>query len=179
MSINRIDIPWGEFNANAFALVNSGMILTAGDFPDGKYNGMTISWGSLGIIWGRPFFHTVVRPTRYTYEILEKCDSFTVAAFPAGFKEALALMGSKSGRDMDKITAAGLTPTASSVVKAPGYEQAELIIECKKVYFGDLQPDNFLAGHIAPMYKNDYHRQYFGEVVGIQGMEKYRKAAIV
>ena len=79
------------------------LLLTGGDFARGKFNAMTISWGSLGIIWGRPFVQVVVRPTRYTHEFMERFDTFTVTAFPERHRRALNLLGSKSGRDGDKI----------------------------------------------------------------------------
>ena len=47
-----------------------------------QYNAMTISWGSLGVMWDRPFVQVVVRPQRYTFEFMERFDTFTVCAFP-------------------------------------------------------------------------------------------------
>jgi hypothetical protein len=49
-----------------------------------------------------------------------------------------------------------------------------VIIECKKIYYQDINPVMFLEDYIAPMYHNDYHRSYFGEILGISGVDKYR-----
>jgi hypothetical protein len=70
-------------------------LLTSGDFAQGSYNMMTIGWGSLGVMWGRPFVQVVVRPVRYTYEFMERYDTFT--SFPA-WKPPLLGVGMKSGR---------------------------------------------------------------------------------
>ena len=95
------------------------LLLTSGDFAARDYNCMTISWGSLGTMWDRPFVQTVVRPQRYTYQFMEKYSSFTLCAFPKKYRSALALLGAKSGRDGNKLAEAGLTPMAATVVAAP------------------------------------------------------------
>lgn len=115
----------------------------------------------------------VVRPTRYTYEFMEECTSFTVSAFPAELKDKLTYLGSHSGRDTDKIAEAKLTPEAASSVDAPAFVEADLVIECKKTYFDDFNPDHFMADYIAKQYNNDYHRMYFGEVVAVSATERY------
>jgi len=174
-NMRRIEIPVDEFNSNIERLFNGWLLLTAGENAPGKFNPMTVSWGMVGVLWNRPVVQVVVRPSRYTYEFIEKYDTFTVCAFPASFKKTvLTLLGTKSGRDIDKIKESGLTPIPSSRVAAPGYEEAELIIECKKSYFYDLEPANFLEDYIEPFYNGtDYHRCYVGEILAIHGTEKY------
>ncbi len=152
------------------------LLLTSGDFKRGEYNAMTISWGSLGIMWGRPFVQVVVRPQRYTYEFMEAYDSFTLTAFSKEYRKALNLLGTKSGRDGDKITEAGLTPVASECVAAPGFDEAELVMECRKMYWQDFDPTHFLNTSIDRNYPiNDYHRVYFGEILAIHGTELFNE----
>lgn len=154
---------------------NQWLLLTAGDFQSGHYNAMTIGWGSIGRMWDKPFVQVVVRPTRYTYEFMERYDTFTVCAFPETCKPALTLLGSKSGRDGNKIQESGLHPMASHYVKAPCFEEAELVFECRKMYWDDFDPGHFLDSEIQFLYpKKDYHRVYFGEILGIFGDETYR-----
>jgi flavin reductase (DIM6/NTAB) family NADH-FMN oxidoreductase RutF len=172
--MERTNIPFDGCQLNALRMFDEWLLLAAGDFAAKAYNAMTISWGSLGYIWDRPFVQVVVRPTRYTYTFMERSDTFTVMAFPDPFRPALDLLGSKSGRDGDKIAESGLTPTASTRVAAPSFAEAELVLECRKSYFDDLEPGHFLAEYIQKLYKNDYHRVYFGEIVAIQGTESYR-----
>lgn len=154
---------------------NQSLLLTSGDFSTGKYNCMTVGWGSFGTMWSRPFVMVVVRPQRYTFEFMESFGSFTLCAFPEKYQPALALLGSRSGRDGNKIQESGLTAICSNEVAAPSFKEANLIIECNKVYWEDMKPDHFLAGYIQSKYPNsDYHRIYFGEILSIFGEEIFR-----
>jgi len=140
------------------------LLLTSGTFDD--CNMMTISWGSIGCMWNRPFVQIVVRPQRYTYEYLEKSDSFTLCAFPDKFRNSLRFLGSKSGRYGDKLSLTDLTPKKSSKISAPAYNEANLILECRKIYYQDLDPQGFLDKTIQNNYPiNDYHRVYYGEIL--------------
>jgi len=143
-------------------------LLTCGDFASGKFNTMTVAWGSMGVMWFKPFVQVVVRPTRYTYEFMEQYDSFTLCAFSEQYRKAVQLMGTKSGRDGDKISEAGLTPVASTSVSAPSFDEAELAVECTKIYWQDMAPANFVDPAIEKNYPaKDYHRIYFGEIMAV------------
>lgn len=147
------------------------LVLTSGDFAAGQFNSMTVAWGSLGTMWAKPFVQVVVRPTRYTREFMEKYDTFTLCAFPEQQRKALQLLGTKSGRDGDKISESGLTAVASDVVAAPCFAEAELVIECRKMYWQDMEPGNFLDPAIQKNYPHkDYHRIYFGEIEAVCGV---------
>lgn len=151
------------------------LLLTCGDFAAGDYNAMTVAWGSLGVIWEKPFAMVPVRPDRYTFQFMERYETFTLCAFAEKYRDALQLLGTRSGRDGNKIAEAGLTPVKSRQVAAPGYAEAELVLECKKMYWNDLNPDHFLDPKIATKYpRKDYHRVYFGEVLAVSGSEQYR-----
>ncbi len=159
-----------SFNTEIFNLWHDQwFLLTSGDFDQKKYNTMTVAWGSLGVMWNRPFAQVVVRPTRFTYEFMEKYDTFTLCAFPEQYKEDLNLLGTKSGRDGDKIAETRLKIIPSQKVAAPSFEQAELIIECNKLYWQDIDPENFINKKIDLNYpRKDYHRIYFGEILNIR-----------
>lgn len=151
------------------------LLLTSGDFAAGHYNTMTVAWGSLGMMWNMPVAQVVVRPVRYTYQFMEKYDTFTLTAFPGRYRRALGLLGSKSGRDLDKISASGLTPIAASQVPAPSFAEATLLIECHKIYWQDFDPAHFLDDRIAHEYpQKDYHRMYYGEIVAVSGTHLYQ-----
>jgi flavin reductase (DIM6/NTAB) family NADH-FMN oxidoreductase RutF len=171
----KIEIPPMDLALRPFRQFDKGWFaLAAGDFAKGKFNAMTISWGSLGIMWNRPFVMVVVRPTRFTHHFAEESGGFTVCAFPEEYREALNLLGSRSGRDGDKIAAAGLTPVASQRVPAPAFAEAELVLECRKIYSDRFHPERFLDSAIERQYPaKDYHTVYFGEVLRIFGDEKY------
>ncbi len=149
-------------------------LLGAGDLEADQYNCMTISWGSMGTMWNRPFVQVVVRKTRYTYRFMEAHDTFTVSFFPEACRAALELLGSKSGRDGDKIRESGLTPVAALRAAAPGFAEAELVLSCRKIFQNDIKPDQFLDPSINLHYpRKDYHRSYFGEVLAIEAVEAY------
>lgn len=142
------------------------LLLTAGDYEN--FNAMTVAWGSIGGMWKKPFVQIVVRPSRYTFQFLEKYPTFTLCAFSADYKKALSLLGSKSGRDSHKIEESGLTPIKAQTVAAPAYSEAELILECRKTYAQDMDPNSFIDQTIAENYtQNDYHRIYFGAIESI------------
>jgi flavin reductase (DIM6/NTAB) family NADH-FMN oxidoreductase RutF len=154
------------------------MLLAAGDFARKDFNAMTISWGSLGVVWGKPFAQVFVRRSRYTCQFMEKSQSFTLSVFPEEQRKGLSYCGSHSGRLGDKLPVAGFTPVASLCVPAPGFDEAELLIECRTMYFSDLVPAHFLDQSIQTNYPvpQDYHRIFFGEVVAASGIAAYLAA---
>ena len=168
-------IPINQFNTNIFKLWDEQwFLLTSGDYEKEQYNTMTVSWGYFGIMWNKPMAVVVVRPVRHTFEFIEKYDTFTLTAFPEKYHNDLKLLGTKSGRDGDKIAETGLTICALQKITAPSFKQAELCVECKKVYWDDYKPENFLDPSIEKNYpRKDYHRIYYGEILNISGTEKY------
>jgi flavin reductase (DIM6/NTAB) family NADH-FMN oxidoreductase RutF len=154
-----------ELEFNPFRLIGKDwMLITAG--TEEKFNTMTASWGSVGILWNKPAVTIYVRPTRYTYEFVEKYDEFTISFFSEEYRSALNFCGSKSGRDYDKALETGLTPVAlgSSV----GFEQSHLALLCKKMYFQDMDSTNFLDQGAEKFYPTkDYHRIYNGEILKV------------
>jgi flavin reductase (DIM6/NTAB) family NADH-FMN oxidoreductase RutF len=174
MNPKRQTIPPGDFIARPTHLwAEQWLLLTAGDLSAKQFNPMTVAWGSFGTMWGRPFAQIVVRPQRHTLKFLERNPGFTLCAFGEEYREALNLCGSVSGATVDKIRESGLTPLATSV-GAPGYEEAELIVECVKIYRQRIDPAGFVDKEIGKNYdKKDYHHIFFGEIKAVSGVSKY------
>ena len=174
--MNRKPIDVGDLLVRSHHLwAAQWLLLTSGDFATAKFNAMAVGWGSLGTMWGKPFAQVVVRPGRYTRRFMEQYDSFTLCAFPEEHRKAVQLLGTRSGRDGDKIAASKLTPVASSTVAAPCFAEAELVLECRKMYWQDMDPANFVDPAIEKNYpKKDYHRIYFGEIVAVSGTDSFR-----
>ena len=152
---------------NVFSLISDKwMLITAGTAE--HCNTMTASWGGLGVIWGAPAATCYIRPQRYTKEFLDREDYFTLSFFDEAYRKALSLCGAKSGREVDKAKACGFT-VAAGEGKAPYFEQAELVLVCKKAYWQDLDPAHFLDAEIdgACYPGKDYHRMYIGEIVEV------------
>lgn len=155
-----------EIRDNPFHLIGSDwMLITAGGID--SFNTMTASWGGLGVLWNKNVCYIFVRPTRYTYEFIERSDMFSLSFFDETHREALNYCGSKSGRDVDKILNTGLTPIEDE--SGPVFfDEARLVILCKKLYFQDIDPANFLDPGIEKNYpQKDYHRMYVGQIVRV------------
>ena len=152
-----------QLNVSAFDVFDTQWALLTAGTP-GDYNTMTISWGGLGTLWSKPVATVYVKPIRYTYEFMEKNDVFTVSVFPPDYRQDLARLGSKSGRDGDKVALTGLTP-----VEVPGgitFAQAHTTLVCRKLYRQDLDAAQMPKDVIAQYYETEApHRMYIGEVL--------------
>jgi flavin reductase (DIM6/NTAB) family NADH-FMN oxidoreductase RutF len=148
---------------NPFTLIGKDwMLITAGE--PGAFNTMTASWGGLGVLWERKVAFCFIRPTRYTFEVIERSGSFTLSFFEERYRKALSFCGSHSGRDVDKVRGAGLTPVHEGGFVY--FSEARIVLKCRKLYFQDLSPERFLDPKIADLYpQKDYHRMYVGEIV--------------
>jgi flavin reductase (DIM6/NTAB) family NADH-FMN oxidoreductase RutF len=173
--MKRIDIPFEQFAVRPVQVWQKDwLLLAAGDLSAGDWNCMTVGWGAFGVMWGRPMAMIVVRPTRHTHGFTERHDTFTLSAFSEKLRPALDYCGSHSGRRGDKAKAAGITPVAARVVKAPAFAEAKLVVECRTIYADELSPRHFLADWIEENYpKKDYHTMYFGEIVAVSGVAKF------
>ena len=163
--MNFKEISINELSVNPVTLFSEGWaILTAGDKSD--FNGMTVSWGATGELWGKPCAFAFVRPQRYTHEFCEKSDYFTLSFFAGKNREELTFFGRQSGRDYDKFSETGLTPETDGDFVFCG--EAEMVFLCKKSAKTILQPENFYDSAINDCYKaNDYHDIYVGEIVKV------------
>jgi flavin reductase (DIM6/NTAB) family NADH-FMN oxidoreductase RutF len=154
-----------EIPDNPFKLIGSDWMLIAAGPPE-AHNMMTASWGGLGVLWNKNVCFCVIRPHRYTYEFVERAESFTLSFLGEEYREALQLCGTKSGREIDKAEATGLTPTAGSLPGTTYFAEARMVLECRKIYFQDIDPEHFLDRSIQDNYpQRDYHRMYVGEIV--------------
>lgn len=133
---------------------------------EGKSNTMTIGWGTVGFIWGKPILMVAVRFSRYTYTILEKTDTFTVSVPVSNeFQQLLGQAGTLSGRDMDKFKDLQIRSQPGRTVDGPVIDNCGFILECRVVYKQAMDPEE-LDDSIREAYysNNDYHMLYFGEI---------------
>ncbi len=152
-----------EISDNLFTAVNRGwMLITAGDEKD--RNTMTASWGSFGTLWGRYVSTVYIRPQRYTYGFVEKNGHYSLCFFDEDYRKALALCGTKSGREIDKEKEAGLSPRFDEA--APYYEEARLVFICKKLYAQDLKEESFTdIETLKTTYPGrDLHKMFIGQI---------------
>lgn len=142
------------------------MLITAAD-REGRVNAMTASWGCLGELWNRPVAVCFIRPQRYTYDLVEESDTFSLCFFGGERKPELTYCGRESGRDGDKLKATGLTSALEDGV--PYIAESKYVLICRKLYADDLKEDKFIDKGIMPRHypENDLHRVYVCEILKV------------
>jgi len=156
--------PFDVYHETIAKLTGNGILLLAGDPP----NPMTIGWGTIGEIWYKPVFTILVRPTRFTFGLMEKAKDFTVCVLPEGYEKHLAICGSKSGRDVDKIRVCGFTLDPGTHVGTPFITQSAIHYECRIVHRHLLDPATLDPAIDDKYYQTkDWHMVYYGEILGV------------
>ena len=136
------------------------------------YNSMTIEWGSLGVAFKKPVFTVYVKPDRYTYEVMEKSDIFTVNFIERKLLKKFAIYGTKSGKDVNKEEEAG---THIQFLEKGGvtFGEAVEVYVCKKMAKSIID-EKSMDPYIKELYKNNVkvyktlkpHVLYIGEIIG-------------
>lgn len=151
--------------------LKKGVLLTTRH--QGKVNTMSISWGTLGIQWGKPIFVAYVRGCRHTGPMLDQTGEFTVnVPLDQIDPEIIAFCGSRSGRDTDKLAALGLHTEEPEVISVPGIRELPLTLECRVIYRQQQIPECFLDQDTRGIYpqesthiKDDFHTAYYGQIL--------------
>lgn len=139
------------------------MLITAGDSD--KANTMTASWGGAGVLWNKNVVTCYVRPQRFTKELIDAKEYFSLSFFPEEYRKQLVYCGRVSGRDEDKLSGCGLTVRNDH--QAPYFEEADTVLICKKIYVGEIHPEGIQYPELdsANYPAKDYHFIYIGEIV--------------
>jgi len=159
-------IEFTEYHAGVMeALVSRGLLLGSYD-AQGKPNVMTIGWGMVGSVWGKPLWIVLVRPSRYTYGGIERTQCFTVNVPAADMAEVCEICGSESGRDTDKFATCGITPERALTVEAPVVTECPIVYECRVVHWNDVLAARLSHEIVQGSYREgDFHRCYWGEIL--------------
>jgi flavin reductase (DIM6/NTAB) family NADH-FMN oxidoreductase RutF len=166
MNLKKIKVE--KIHVNPFTLIDKEWMLIAAGTSE-AFNMMTASWGGLGTLWNKSVCYVFIRPTRLTYKFMENNETFSINFFEEKYRKVLNLCGSKSGREINKMFIPELTVTTEN--GAVYFNEARLVFICKKLYFQDIDPKNFMEPEIDKNYaKKDYHRMYIGEI--LQAYEK-------
>jgi flavin reductase (DIM6/NTAB) family NADH-FMN oxidoreductase RutF len=170
-----------ELNLNPMTLIGGEWWLIAAGNEKNGYNVMTASWGHLGSIWERPEREPAhmglptavvyLRPQRYTKQIIDREELFTLSIFDKEYKKALAYLGTHSGRDGDKIAKAGLTPVF--VDGTICFAEAKMMFVCRKLYHAPLVESGFVDKILVKdnYPDNDFHEMYVGEIIRVLSKE--------
>ena len=142
-----------------------GLLLTSAG-PDGAPNVMTLGWGNVGIVWGRPVFVVYVRPSRFTFQNIEATGEFTVNVPTEEMAQVCLACGQESGRDVDKFEKHHLTAEPAETVGPPLIAECTRHYECRIVHRNDVS-DAALDPEIrADAYpRGDLHRVYYGQIL--------------
>jgi flavin reductase (DIM6/NTAB) family NADH-FMN oxidoreductase RutF len=150
---------------NVFRLIGHDWMLVCAEKND-RFNAMTASWGGMGVIWRKKVAYVFVRPQRYTYEFIEKSDKLTLSFFSEEYREALRICGTKSGREVDKISHMGLKYSIRD--GACIFDDASVSVICSKLYAQDLEKCCFTKDIADSFYSNGgYHKMYICEIKDI------------
>lgn len=157
-------------------------VITAG--KSDHYNAMVGSGGGMGILFRKAATWCVVRSDRYTLELIQQEQTYTLTYFPDEYREQMFFLGSKSGRDSRKMKEAELTAmeTPSGNIS---FEEARLIIECRLVQITTPDPGDFYSqearDYIGEAYKeaSDHRKYVFGDITGVWVKEHPTKGCSV
>jgi flavin reductase (DIM6/NTAB) family NADH-FMN oxidoreductase RutF len=157
-----------ELCDNVFTLVGKVFpVITAG--KENLYNSMTASGGGLGMLFKKPTTWCILRADRYTLELIQKEQTYTMSYFPTEYSEQVLFLGSKSGRDSEKMKEVKLT-SVQTPSRDMSFKEARLIIECKLTEITTPNLNDFCSqeaqDYINEAYKeaNDYRKYVFGEI---------------
>ena len=165
----KIIADYKDYVTETIKAFDEGRVLLVSRGQEGLPNVMAIGWGTIGIIWRKPVFVVLVRPSRHTCQLIEEIGECTVNIVPPQLKEVVQYCGTVSGRDHNKFKEKQLTAIPSKKVKAPIIKECILHFECRVVYKNDLIPSELEKSIIPALYpKGDFHRIYFGQILTCQ-----------
>ncbi len=172
--MQRPPVPYDhQLSKTLSTLVRPGLLLV-GTRPSGESNVMTIGWGTVGVVWGKPTFVVLVRPSRHTFGFIEDSHEFTVNVPAADMREWVGVCGSKSGRDLDKFAAYGIATSPGQNVQTATIDACPMVYECRVVHWSDMIPANLVPEAETSFYRGqDYHRMYFGQILGAYAASDY------
>lgn len=142
---------------------------------EGHANAMTIGWGSMGTLWSLPVSTVYVRTSRYTHQLISCSSRYSICWLPPTLQDAVGLCGSKSGRDLDKIAASGLT-LAHDANGTPYLAESELVVACRKLHMAPIDMLGFCRDGLhgrwyQPGTANSPHVEVVGEVTALLSLQ--------
>ena len=162
-----------NLDATLRQMAETGLLLSsmAPEQPP-KPNVMTIGWGNVGILWGRPVFTVYVRPSRFTFGCIEASDEFVVSVPTEQMRDVCMEAGSLSGRDVDKFARLGLTALEAAKVGAPLIGECVRHYECRVIHCNDVVDAEIDPAARADFYpEGNLHRIYYGQILRVTEKE--------
>ncbi len=164
--MEKTDIQYTDYFEYVMNRMRSNGLLLACWKDETQANAMTIGWGMIGVIWSRPLWQVLVRPSRYTYQLLERQPFFSVNVLTEEHNQALQICGTKSGRDTDKLTLAKLSIERGQGCGVPVIKESVIHYECQIVHRNDFIPEKMVPDIREGNYPSgDFHRVYWGQII--------------
>lgn len=152
MSNNTTHISW---KPGTLIYPLPAVLVSCGDSPE-NFNVITISW--VGTICTNPAMcYISVRPERHSYDLIKNSGEFVINLTTEDMAFATDWCGVKSGKDVNKFEAMGLTPVMGEMVKAPIIKESPLCIECR----------------VKEIVKLGSHDMFIAEVLNVQANKKF------
>ena len=131
------------------------VLVSCGATPE-EYNLLTIAWTGT-VCTNPPMCYISVRKERHSYDIIRRTGEFVINLTTEEIARATDWCGVKSGREVNKWEAMGLTPMANDHVSAPLVAESPLSICCK----------------VKQIVELGSHDMFIAEVVGIEADERF------
>ena len=160
-----------EISDNVFTLTGKTFpVITAG--KGNHYNSMTASGGGMGLHFRKPATWSIFASCRYTLELIQKEQTYTLSYFPDEYKKQVLFLGNKSGRNSEKMKEVELTAiqTPSGNIS---FKEARLVIECNLTQIITANAEDFYAeetkNYLNEVYKdaNEIRKYVFGEITQV------------
>lgn len=174
--MEKIEVGYMDCLEETFSTMGKSGLLLVSVSQQEKPNIMTIGWGTVGIIWGKPIFIVLVRPSRFTYGLIEETGDFTVNVPPVEINEKVSFCGTASGREHDKFAEQELTAIPAKKIKSPLIKECLIHYECKVIHKNDVLPPELASDIPHAFYpQKDYHRLFYGEIMRVSAARDIKK----
>ena len=131
------------------------VLVSCGSTPE-EYNLLTIAWTGT-VCTNPPMCYISVRKERHSYDIIRRTGEFVINLTTEEIARATDWCGVKSGHEVNKWEAMGLTPMANDHVAAPLVGESPLSICCK----------------VRQVVELGSHDMFIADVVGIEADERF------
>jgi flavin reductase (DIM6/NTAB) family NADH-FMN oxidoreductase RutF len=156
---------WQNISRVMNKLPTPGILMATGNYKE-KENLITIGWVQFGFIWSSPVISVMVRPSRYSFDLLQKYNTFTINVLSESYKKQIDFCGTNSGSYCDKFKETGLTKNRTPSFNVSHIKESEIILECEVVHTNDVLPETLSDLYLAKYYSSgDYHKIFTGAII--------------
>jgi flavin reductase (DIM6/NTAB) family NADH-FMN oxidoreductase RutF len=137
-----------------YHLLYPRQIILVTSYSRGKANIIALAWHS-PLSFKPPLIGIAVGKTRFSHTSIKETGEFVLSIPTQSLREKVILIGSRSGREIDKFSATGLTPLPAKLVKPPLIKECPINIECKLVDEFDAGDHTVFVGEVLQVHKSE------------------------